>query len=129
MSYTDNFPYLYSNPSGSPEDHPITFSLADVYAEFPGHTVQTNSANNAVGLFSNDRPYGLPIWSTPNTGQWTLTPYVITYNQHPPVHCIVGCDPTPVTPPTATPEPAYLPLMFLMFLVLLAGRLWFRNVR
>lgn len=121
-----NYPFLYSNPSGSPQDQPITFSIAEVYAEFPGHTVQTNQANNAVGLFSNDRPYGLPIWSTPATGQWEPTPYLITYDQHPPVHCIVACDPAPVPQHVATPEPVYVPVLLVLFLI---AALWRKRCR
>lgn len=73
----------------------------------------TNTANNAVGIMSNDRPYSLPIWSTPATGLWGMTPYDIVYQQPITVHgCTVACDPPPVViPDVATPEPGYLPLL------------------
>ena len=76
--------------------------------------MQTNGANNAVGLFSNDHPYSLPIWSTPATGQWEPTPYLITYH-------------TVVPPPPhheITPEPSMLAVLIMTcFLIVIFWRL------
>lgn len=113
------FPQLYSNPIGSPWDHPITFPITEVFSEFPGHVAQTNAANNEVGLLSLDRPYTLPIWSTPNTGQWEFTPYDIFYDQHPPYHCIVACEPPP--PHVATPEPSMAWFLVGALILILVG--------
>lgn len=109
-----NFPQLYSNPIGSPWDHPITFPITEVFAEFPGHVAQTNAANNEVGLLSLDRPYTLPIWSTPNTGQWEPTPYLITYSVQPP-RC------TDCGPHVTTPEPSLAWFLVAALILIMVG--------
>lgn len=124
-----NFPYLYSNPSGSGE--PIAFSLVEVFKEFPGRQVVTNEANNAVGLISLDRPYSLPIWSTVATGQWTPGPYPIVYGQPSPVHgCVVGCGvPAGLPMVASTPEPSAWPVLGFTLVLVMWGRKLRRRTR
>lgn len=104
-----SLPGLLSDPS-SPYNPPLSsydFTLQEIGLQFPGSTVQANTDNTEVGLISLTRPYTLPIWSTPATGQWVSGPYPIYYTSVEvpggPPGCTDGCGPQPT--PSPVPEP------------------------
>lgn len=112
-----SLPGLLSDPSSpyNPLLSTYDFTLQEIGLQFPGSTVQANSDDTEVGLISLTRPYTLPIWSTPATGQWVSGPYPIYYTSVEvpggPPGCTDGCGPQPT--PSPVPEPSLL--LFLVF--------------
>jgi hypothetical protein len=99
---------LLEDPSGSQLDLQITFPLSEILAEFPQDTATMNTPGDVVCLESLDRPYSLPVCSTPLVA-WTAPAFD-----------------GEVYSPVATPEPGLAVLLLGALFVIVVARKWWR---